>query len=124
MLAILPRANGSSADAEPPLAHRGGVDLARLVVLAAVVVGDRQVERRLGVARVDLERRLEGLLRVGEAPLVVIDDAEHVEDVGEPAVLLHDLREVLLGLVVLASLVVVAPERDELPEPVVHGRPV
>ena len=53
--------------------HGAGVDLARAVVLAAVVVGDREVERGLGVARVEPQRGLERLLGVLEPALGVID---------------------------------------------------
>ena len=53
--------------------------------------------------------------------MVVIDDAEHVVDVGEGLVLLDDLREVLLGLLVLLLFEVAAAEGQQLLECVVHG---
>ena len=60
------------------------------------------------------QRRLEGAQRFLVLPLVVVDDAEHVVDVGERLVLLHDLRQVLLREAVLLLQVVAAPERERL----------
>ena len=68
-----------------------------------------------------VERGLEGAQRFLVLPLVVVDDAEHVVDVGERLVLLDDLREVLLGEAVLLLEVVPAPEREGLLQGVVHG---
>ena len=104
MLAIFPFTKGSMRLGAAALAaERRCVDLLGLPVLPHVVVDDRQVERRVGVGRVDPQRRLEGPLGPGELALVVVDDAEHVVDVGEGLVLLDDLRQVLLGLARTAS---------------------
>jgi hypothetical protein len=98
------------------------VDFARLVVLAAVVVGHAQVERGLGVVGVDAERGLERVLGVLEAALGVIDDAEHVVDVGERRTLGHRLGQIRLRLVVLVGVIVLAAEADELLQAVRHSR--
>src|SRR6185503_7547381 len=87
--------------------------LARALVLAAIVVGDRQVERRFGVARVEAQRVLEGLLGVGEPTLRVIDHAEHVVEVGERRARGGGLGEVGLGSLVLAAAIMLAAERDQ-----------
>jgi len=96
------------------------VGLLGVLVAAGVVVGDRQVERRVGVPGVDAQRRLEGPLRLLVLPLVVIDDAEHVVDVGERLVRLDDLGQVLLRQRVLLLQVVAAAEREGLLQLFVH----
>ena len=111
MLAILPRANGSSPCSGPPgRALDARVDLPRRLVLAAVVVGDREVQRGLGVVGVEGQRALEVVLGLREVAARVADDAEHVVHVGQPVVLLEDLAQHLLRLLELALLVVLAPE--------------
>src|SRR5262249_20302262 len=100
---------------------RRRVHLFRLAIFAEVVVGDREVERGLGVARVDLERLLEVLLGLREAPLAVRDHAEHVEEVGEAAVLARHLMEIRLRLVVLALLVVLLAERHQVAKLLIHA---
>ena len=97
------------------------VDLPRGLVLAAVVVRHGQVERGLGVARVDRERALEVVLGLGEVAARVADDAEHVVHVGEAVVLVEDLPQHLLGLLELALLIVLAAEEQELLGVLVHG---
>ncbi len=116
-------------------ALRGGesalVDLLGLAVLAEVVVRHGEVERGFGVGRVDLERAPEHSLGVAEASRLVIDDAQHVVDVGVGHVLAQDLGEAGLRLVVLARDIVIAPARHEIAQRVLvslivslsHGRP-
>ena len=59
--------------------------------------------------------------KISEAAAIVVDDAEHVVDVGVVAGALADLREIVLGPLELALLVVLTPEREELFRAVVHG---
>ena len=121
MLASFPWTKRSSLPAARAGAgERVAVGLLRLLVLAGVVVGDGEVQRGVGVPGVDAERRLEGAQRFLVLPLVVVDDAEHVVDVGERLVLLDDLRQVLLGEAVLLLEVVAAAERERLLQGLVH----
>ena len=105
-------AAGSAPDAR--------VDLSGRLVLASVVVGDRQVQRGLGVARVDGERALEVVLRLREVAARMADHAEHVVHVGEAIVLLEHLPQERFGLVELALLIVLAAEEQELLRMLVH----
>jgi hypothetical protein len=102
------------------------VDLLRLAVLAEVVEGHGEVERRLGVGRVDLEGLAEHPLGLGELALLMVDDAHHVVDVGVGDVLAQHLGEAGLGLVVLARDVVLAAAHDQVAHgvfrAVIHGR--
>ena len=121
MFAIFPFTKGSiSPGALCCRASARLVDLLRLLVLPHVVVDDGQVQRRLGVRGVEPQRRLEGALRPGELALVVVDDAEHVVDVGERLVLLDELRQVMLGLRVLLLVEVAPPQGEQLLERLVH----
>ena len=52
-----------------------------------------------------------------------MDDAEHVEHVGESLMLAHDLQEDRLRLGVLAILVVLARQVHEVAQPLVHVSP-
>src|SRR4051812_10982435 len=97
------------------------VDLARGVVLPEVVVGDHQVELRLGVVRVQSHRRLEVALRLRKVATAVRHHAEHVENVREAIRLLDDLLQEVLGFVELALLVVLAAEQEQLLQMVIHG---
>ena len=73
-------------------------------------------------AGVEPQRGLEGAQRFLVLPLVVVDDAEHVVDVGERLVLLDHLGEVLLGQRVLALQVVPATQLEGLLQRVGHVR--
>ncbi len=104
------------------VAPDAGVDAARGVVLAEIVVGDGEVEEGLGVAGVELDRALEVALCAVEIASIVEDDRHHVVDVGVPIRDREDLPEQGLGAIVLATLVVLAPEREELLHLLIHGR--
>src|SRR5215831_1110951 len=110
MLASLPFANGSSMRGSP----RARVDLFGLLILAEVVVGHGEIERRLRIIGIDVKRLFECLLRLRKPALVMIDDAEHVEDVRVAACSARYFREQALGLVVFSALVMVAAELDQL----------
>src|SRR5262249_35099419 len=69
-----------------------------------------------------LERVLERLLGVLEPTLAVIDHAEHVVEIGEARPLRCRFGEERLGLLVLAGVVVLASERDQLIDRIGHPR--
>ncbi len=93
--------------------HRLLVDRPGLAVLAEVVAGDHQVQRRLGVRRVEAQRGAEHLLRFDQPPLVVVDDPQHVVDVRVGRLAAQDLGQAGDRLGVLARGVVGAPARDQ-----------
>ena len=97
------------------------VDLARLRELAAVVVGDGEVQCGLGVVRVQRQRTFEVALGVDVAGAAVRDDPEHVVNVGELVVVLEDLLEEALCQLELLLGVVFAPLQEHLPHVFVHG---
>jgi len=92
--------------------HRALVDHLGLDVFPQVVAGDDQVQRRFGVRRVDAQRFVEHLLRLRQPPLLVIDDAQHVVDVGVRRLLAQHLGETCGCLGVLAGFVMRATARD------------
>ena len=101
--------------------QRPFVDLLRLGILPEVVAGDDQVQRRLGVGGVDAERLLEHRFGLGQASLLVIDDAQHVVDVRVGRLLAQHFGQVGDGLGVLAGQVVGAPARDQLTQAAAVG---
>ena len=104
--------------------QRRPVDLLGALVLSEVVADDGQVEPRLDVPRIDLERLLQRALRRLELAQLVIDHAQHVVDVRERHAAGHRLLEVTGRERVIPALEVLFAEGDELPQLVVHALPV
>ena len=96
------------------------VDLARVVVLAELVVRDHEVELSLGVVRVQYHGLLEVRSGGHQVTLGVADHTEHVLNVGEAIGVNYDLTEAVLSLGVLALRVVVAAKRQQLFDALVH----
>ena len=84
------------------------VHLAAIVVAAQLVVDDREVERRFGVVRVDGQRPFECFASLLWLPVLVVDEAQHVVDIGEVLVSIADGLEVWPSALVLACPVVLA----------------
>ena len=60
------------------------------------------------------------LTRMREIAAPVFDHAQHVENVGEAIGVLDDLLQQLCGLLVLAPVVMLAPDQEKLPKVLVH----
>ena len=97
------------------------VDLARSVVFAEVIVGDHQVQLRLGVVRVQADGFFEVALGLCEVALGVRNHSEHVENICETIRLRHHLPQQILGLVELALLVVLPAQKEKLLDVIVHA---
>ncbi len=97
------------------------VNLARLLVFPAIVVGDGKVERRFRVVRIHFEGALEVPLGDEKIPALVRDDTKHVVHVRVAILLLENLTKQLFGLLEFARRVVLAAKGEELFDPLVHA---
>ena len=89
--------------------HHPLVDALALLVLAEVVVRQRQIQRGLGVARVQAQGFVEQRQGVEQSPLVIVDRAQHRIDVRIRNPVASQRRERFLRLVVLAGVEVFPP---------------
>ena len=107
----------------PGALDRVGIDGLRLVVLAQIVAEDGEVERRLDVGRVDLQRLLERVPGRFELAQLVVGHAQHVVHVGKRRAAGDHLLQMAGGKRPVAAREVFPTEGDQLPQMVVHAPP-